>query len=288
VEPTPARAMLRKYGLAPSKDRGQNFLIDPNVARKVVDAIGPSGDEVVVEIGPGFGAITFGLAERAAHLICIEYDAGIVRAFREEYGDPEGITLIEGDALELDPCEAARGRGVARVVVAGNLPYNLTSPLLRVLIDNRECVSRAVVMVQSEVADRLTAEPGESEYSALTAVVGFHATVRPRFAVRRTCFHPRPAVDSKVVEVDFLGAPERRADAAIYAAVVHAAFGQRRKMLRSALAGLAGELGLDVDLMGTAARVDLSRRGETLSVEEFERLALAVREARAVGREDLK
>jgi 16S rRNA (adenine1518-N6/adenine1519-N6)-dimethyltransferase len=268
--------MLRKYGLAPSRDRGQNFLVDPNVARKVVEAVGAKDDEVVVEIGPGFGAITFGLAETARHVVCFEYDSGIVRALREEYGDVEGVTLVEGDALEVDLGAVAREHGVDRVVVAGNLPYNLTSPVLRMLVDGRDRVSRAVLMVQSEVADRLLAVPGTSAYSALTVVMRFHAGVRSRFSVRRTCFHPRPDVDSKVIELDLEGASRRSADPAVFSAVVHAAFGQRRKMLRSVLGSVAEASGRTVEDLGRAADLDLARRGETLSLDEFERLALAV------------
>jgi 16S rRNA (adenine1518-N6/adenine1519-N6)-dimethyltransferase len=268
--------MLARYGLAPSRERGQNFLVDPNVARKVVSAVAPGSDEVVVEIGPGFGSITFGIAERAAHVVCVECDAGIVRAFREEYGDVDGVTLVQGDALEFDLRAAAREHGVASVVVAGNLPYNLTSPVIRLLIEAKESVSRAVLMIQKEVADRLLAAPGTSSYSALTAVVGFHAVVRPHFAVRRTCFHPRPAVDSRVVEIDLTSGPTRMADAAVFSDVVHAAFGKRRKMLKTALAVVAEAAGVAVAQLGSDADLDLTRRGETLSVEEFERLALAV------------
>ncbi len=281
MRPTPASEMLSKYGLAPSKERGQNFLVDGNVAQKVVEAVKPSSEEIVVEIGPGFGAITFGLAERARHVVCIEFDSGIARAFREEYGELAGVTLVEGDALEFDLRRAAEGFGVAKVVVAGNLPYNLTSPVLRLVIDSRRWVSRAVLMMQKEVADRLLAEPGESEYSALTAVVRFHADVRPHFVVRRTCFHPRPAVASRLVELDLDTCPGRQANPELYAAVVHAAFGKRRKMLRGTLTEQAVLAGTTVEQLAAETDLDLSRRGETLSVEEFEQLALALERARA-------
>ncbi len=284
MRPTPAREMLKKYGLAPSRERGQNFLVDPNVARKVVDAVDPSSDEVVVEIGTGFGAITFGLAERARRVLSIEHDSGIARAFREEYGEPPRVTLIEGDALEFDLRSAAERFGVPRLVVAGNLPYNLTSPVLRLLVDVRRFVSRSVLMVQKEVADRLVAAPGEDDYSALTAVIGFHAEVLPHFVVRRTCFLPRPAVDSRVVELRMGEGPRRLADPDVYDAVVHAAFGKRRKMLRGALAEQAESAGTTVEGLAEETGLDMSRRGETLSVDEFERLALAVERARRSSR----
>lgn len=273
--------MLSKYGLAPSKERGQNFLVDANIARKVVVAVGATEDEAVVEIGPGFGAITFGLSTTAAHVTCIEYDAGIARAFREEYGEVDGVTLVEGDALELDLGAEARERGVSKVVLAGNLPYNLTSPVIRLLIDNREHVSRGIFMVQREVADRLLGRPGEPAYSALTAVVGFHGTVRAHFAVRRTCFHPRPTVDSTVVEIGLREGPPNRVDPALYSEVVHAAFGKRRKMLRQAMADLIDRIGATADRVALDSGIDLTRRGETLSVDEFVELALALAAAGA-------
>ena len=211
MEPTPPGTTLRKYGLAPSRQRGQNFLVDDNVVRKLVRvAVGP--EDVVVEIGPGFGAITFQLAEAARHVVAVEFDSGIARAFREEYGEPAGITLVEGDILEFDFGVAARLHGASGVVVVGNIPYSVTSPLMQRLIESRGSVARAVLMVQKEVGARLVAPPGDPDYSALSVVVRFHARVRSLFSVRRTCFYPRPKVDSRVVELEFGAAPARRAD----------------------------------------------------------------------------
>ena len=249
--------------------------MDPNVGRKVVAALRAGQDDTVFEIGPGFGAITFGIVAAAGRVVAIEYDSGIVRAFREEYGEVDGLELIEGDALEFDLRRAALARGARRVIVAGNIPYGMTSPLLRVLIENRDVVTRSVLMVQREVAERLAAGPGAGA-SALTSVVAFHATVSALFPVRRTCFHPRPDVDSTVIEVDFEGAVERRADPGLYSDVVHAAFASRRKMLRGTLSELAVRRGVTVGDVERRSGIDLTRRGETLSVEEFEALALAL------------
>ncbi len=271
--PTAPAAMLAKYGLAPSKQRGQSFLADPNVIRKVVSAAGLGPEDVVVEIGPGFGALTFGLAEAARHVVAVELDGGIVRAFREEYGEPEGITLVQGDALDLDLAATAAGAGTDRVVVVGNIPYSVTSPLVRKLIDERPSVSRALLMVQSEVGDRIASGPGEDSYSALSVVTRYHARVRRLFTVRRTCFHPRPKVDSGVIEIDFDDAPERSGDPDVFAAVVRAAFGKRRKMLRRSLRDLMSERGVSASELEARSGVDLSRRGEMLSVEEFDRIA---------------
>jgi len=270
-------ALLSKYQLAPSKDRGQNFLDDPNVIRKVVEAAGIGADDIVVEVGSGFGALTFGLARRASHVVAVELDSGIVRAFTEEYGKPDGITLVAGDILEFDFGAACARFERQKVVVVGNIPYSVTSPLIARLVDVTPHVSRAVLMVQAEVGDRLVAQPGTPEYGRLSVVVQFHAVVRQLFTIRRTCFAPKPKVDSRVIELDFASAPPRDADRLVFERVVAAAFGKRRKMLRSALSDLLRELGVTAKELAEVSGIDLCRRGETLSVDEFERLALALR-----------
>jgi 16S rRNA (adenine1518-N6/adenine1519-N6)-dimethyltransferase len=267
--------MLRKYGLAPSRQRGQNFLVDDNVVRKLVESAVRPG-EVVVEVGPGFGAITFRLAEAARHVVAVEFDSGIGRAFREEYGEPPGITLVEADILEFDFASAARAHGASSVAVVGNIPYSVTSPLIQRLVDHSDSVSRAVLMVQREVGVRLAAEPGTPEYSALSVIVRFHAPVRALFTVRRTCFYPRPKVDSVVVELDFAAPPPRRTDPRDFKVLVRAAFGKRRKMLRQSLRDLAREAAVSMEVLEERSGIDLSRRAETLSVDEFEDLVTAL------------
>ena len=275
--PTNPAVMLARYGLAPSKQRGQNFLTDANVTRKVVSAVGLKPTDLVVEIGPGFGALTFGLAEAARHVVAVELDAGIARAFREEYGEREDITLVAGDILEFDFAGAARHHGVDELVVVGNIPYNVTSPLVRRLIEERALVARCLLMVQSEVGDRIASEPGDSEYSSLSVVTRYHAGVRRLFTVKRTCFHPKPKVDSGVIEIKFDEDLGRRSTPDTFEAVVRSAFGQRRKMLRQSLQAVMGERGLTADELSSVSGIDLSRRGETLTVDEFDDLAGALK-----------
>ncbi len=276
MSPTPPSAMLSRYGLAPSRQRGQNFLSDANVIRKVVSAAGLSPDDVIVEIGPGFGALTFGLAQAARHVVGVEIDSGIAGAFRTEYGEREDITLIVGDILDLDFAATAERYGVDRLVVVGNIPYNITSPLVRRITDQREHVARCVLMIQSEVGARIASEPGESDYSGLSVVTRYYASVRRLFTVKRTCFYPRPKVDSGVIEIVFERDLGRRSDPDTFEAVVHAAFGQRRKMLRQSLQVMMIERGRTVSELEEMTGVALSRRGETLSVEEFDDLARAL------------
>jgi 16S rRNA (adenine1518-N6/adenine1519-N6)-dimethyltransferase len=273
---TPPSVMLAKYGLAPSKQRGQNFLCDENVTRKVVAAVGAGPDDVVVEIGPGFGALTLGLAEAAGRVFAVEFDGGVARAFREEYGDIDGLTLVEGDILDFDLQGAAARSGVAGLIVVGNIPYSLTSPLLRLMIEQRDVISRAVLMIQAEVGERMAAGPGDDDYSGLSVVARYHATVRHLFSVRKTCFYPKPKVDSSVVELAFGTAEERASDPDVFVRVVQAAFGKRRKMLRGSLARVLKDEGLTASELEQASGIDMSRRGETLSVEEFDRLAKAL------------
>lgn len=276
ASPTQPSAMLAKYGLAPSKQRGQNFLSDANVTRKVVSAAGLLPTDIVVEIGPGFGALTFGLAASARHVVAVEIDAGIARAFRSEYGDQESVTLVTGDILDFDFAGLAESHGVEQLVVAGNIPYSITSPLIRRLTEERDRVSRCLLMVQSEVCDRIASEPGEDAYSGLSAVTRYHANVRRLFIVKKTCFHPRPKVDSGVIEIVFDETLERKSDPKTFEAVVGAAFGKRRKMLRQSLQELMSGRGLSASELEAATGIALSRRGETLSVEEFDALATAV------------
>ncbi len=233
-----------------------------------------------MEVGSGFGALTFGLAEQAGHVVAVELDSGIVRAFTAEYGQPPGITLVAGDILDLDFAEI-RTRfedhlGERKLVVAGNIPYSVTSPLIARLVDVSEHVSRAVLMVQAEVGDRLAASPGTFAYGKLSVVVQFYAVVRQLFAIRSTCFVPKPKVDSRVIEIDFASAPARAAAGTEFEAVVAAAFSKRRKMLRGALKDFLRSRGMTAEELGNASGIDLTRRGETLSIEEFERLTLAM------------
>lgn len=268
--------MLAKYGLAPSKQRGQNFLCDDNVIRKVVAAVAAGRDDVVVEVGPGFGALTLGLAETAGRVFAVEFDGGIARAFIEEHGEVNGVELVEGDILDFDLAAAARSCGVGRLIVAGNIPYSLTSPLLRMMIDERSVVARAVLMIQAEVGIRIAAVPGDDEYSGLSVVARYHADVRHLFSVRKTCFHPRPKVDSSVIELTFGRTPERMSDPDVFTGVVHAAFGKRRKMLRKSLARVLKDAAITASELERSSGIDLSRRGEELSVEEFDRLSGAI------------
>lgn len=276
---TSVTAILRRHGVRPKKRLGQHFLAATPTIRKIVDAIAPSGDECVLEIGPGPGIMTGLLAERAGFVIAVDKDASIIEVAREELSDPPNVRFIEGDVLELDLEEAISDlpKRFAKkgIKVAGNLPYNISSPILFWILENRDLVSRAIVMVQKEVALRIAAAPGGKDYGTLSVRIQAHANARRLFDVSPSNFIPPPEVNSSVVEIDFAGgAPDKPEDDAAFEAVVRAAFGKRRKTLRNALLG--SSLGLKPDMLDSAlsrAEIDGRRRPETLSVDEFIRLA---------------
>jgi 16S rRNA (adenine1518-N6/adenine1519-N6)-dimethyltransferase len=270
-----ARALLARHGLRPKKSWGQNFLVDPNVRRRIVAAAAPSPDEVVVEIGAGLGAITAGLADSAGQVIAIERDPALVPLLTEALAARDNVTVTPTDALTFDLAAAAREAGRPLVVV-GNLPYQITSPLIFALLDAGAAVARAVLMVQREVAERIVAPPGSKTYGRLSVMAQQQAAVEILFHVGAGAFHPPPAVTSTVLRLVPRGAPLTQGDPAVFAAVVRAAFATRRKMLRRALAPAFGEERARAAL--ARAGIAETRRAEELSVAELGRLAEAMAE----------
>jgi 16S rRNA (adenine1518-N6/adenine1519-N6)-dimethyltransferase len=272
--------MLRKHGIRPKKRLGQHFLSAVPTIEKIVGAIAPSKDECVLEIGPGPGTMTGLLAERAGLVIAVDRDASILEVAREELGDTSNVRFVEGDVLELD-LEAAisdvpKRLAKKRIKVAGNLPYNISSPILFWILKNRDFISRAIVMVQKEVALRIAAKPGGKDYGTLSVRTQAYASARRLFDVSPGNFIPPPEVTSSVVEIDFAGgASKKPVDDIAFEAVVRAAFGKRRKTLRNALLGsrLSGLSAEKLDAALLRAGIDGKRRPETLTVDEFIGLA---------------
>jgi 16S rRNA (adenine1518-N6/adenine1519-N6)-dimethyltransferase len=268
-----AREALAAAGLRPRKRWGQHFLCDEAVARRIVDTAQIDAATPVLEIGPGLGALTDELARRAARLHLVEIDPVLAARLAERFaGDPR-VEVITGDVLEL-PLE--RLFGSAPTTVVANLPYNVASPVLFRLLDLRARAPRAVLMLQLEMAERLTARPGSKIYGASSVLVQAFAQVRIAFRVSRRSFLPPPEVDSAVVDVRW--SPEPRADVGdpeLFRAVVRAAFGQRRKMLRNALRPLVEArcpaAGTPEALL-RAAGIDPAARAETLDLPAFARL----------------
>ena len=203
----------------------------------------PAAGEVVVEIGPGRGALTEVLLAFVDRLVAVEIDRDLVALLRARQ-DACRLRLIEGDILQVDLGEILRDAGGYRLLIVGNLPYNITAPLIFHLIAHAGCISRAIVMVQREVAQRLIASPGSKDYSLLSVLVAMRAEVEMHLQVGRDCFRPVPAVDSAVVELRFAPKPRYAVkDVSCFDRLVRRAFGQRRKMLRNSLLGLNPEGG---------------------------------------------
>jgi 16S rRNA (adenine1518-N6/adenine1519-N6)-dimethyltransferase len=211
----------------PRKRFGQHFLTDPRALDRIVDALAPGAADTVIEIGPGRGALTDRLAQRAGRLVAIEIDRDLVRHLKERYAPLPSVTIVEGDALEADWSQLAG----EEYLLAGNLPYYITTPLIfRVLASPRP--RRAVLLVQREVASRLVAQPGTGDYGALSVNVQMTTQVTQVARVAAGAFHPRPAVDSAIVQLAPLASPLiAPADEDGFRRFVQAAFGMRRKQL---------------------------------------------------------
>ncbi len=271
---SPAVEAFRARGLSPKKSFGQNFLVDTNVSMRIADLAASGGGGTVVEIGAGLGALTEPLLARAARVLAIERDRDLCPILREAFADAiaQGkLEIIEADAKSAD-LGALLASGARPRCLAGNLPYQLTGPLLEIATSLAGAIDRAVFMVQSEVADRLVAAPASEAYGALTVFASAAFEITRALKVSRGAFHPRPGVDSAVVVLTPRH-PPRAEETAAFRAAVRAAFSQRRKTLRNAWSKLGSSD--QVASRAAAAGIDLGRRGETLSVEEFARFASA-------------
>lgn len=272
-----ARDTLAQHGLRPQRRFGQNFLCDMGVVRRIVDRARVGPDAVVLEIGPGLGALTDTLAAEVSRLYLVEVDRGLAARLAERHAGNPRVVLVEGDVLELPLGEIVAESGVT---VVANLPYNISTPILFRLLALRARFPRAVVMLQREVAQRLASKPGSKDWGVLSVLVQTWADVAVAFGVSRRSFVPQPKVESAVVDVRWRETPrEDIGDPERYRALVRAAFGQRRKTLRNALGALATARGFDAGGLTAAfasAGIDPGRRAEELDLAEFARLARAL------------
>jgi 16S rRNA (adenine1518-N6/adenine1519-N6)-dimethyltransferase len=266
---------LVSRGLSPRRRFGQNFLVREEIAERIVEHAHLHEDDVAVEIGPGAGALTLRLARRVRHLVAVEKDAGLADYLREECGDVPRITIVEGDFLEFDLAAAAAAHGVAKLVVVGNIPYNVTTPILEHLFAARGVVRSAVLLVQREYAQRLAAAAGTPEYGSLTLFARYHALMEPLMTVGAGAFWPRPEVDSMLVRFFLREHPPVDAPEALLFRIIRASFQQRRKQLQNTLENALGLPRAAVERLGRQAGISLARRGETLTLDEFARLARA-------------
>ena len=273
------QTQLKRLGLSARKSLGQNFLV-PGWAEKIAAAARVAKGDVVVEIGPGLGALTRALLERGARVIAVDLDEAMIRVLRQDLGERADLELVHADARELDLGAIAARTGGGRVRVTGNLPYYASSPLLRSAIDQRAHVRSATFTLQKEVADRIASPPGSKVYGALSVLTQVWADASVPLKLPPGAFHPRPGVDSAVLHLEMREQPRVAVpDPALFERVVHGAFAQRRKTISNSMKG-SRELGLPAERVAaalSAAAIDPRRRAETLSVEEFGRLCEAIR-----------
>ncbi|MCX6362032.1 MAG: 16S rRNA (adenine(1518)-N(6)/adenine(1519)-N(6))-dimethyltransferase RsmA [Armatimonadetes bacterium] len=286
ASPNMAASLLRQVGVVPKKRFGQNFLCDGNVLARIADAAGIAPADGALEIGPGLGALTLRLADRARHVTAVEIDAELLPALQKVVTGRENITVVHADFLRV-PMEAllSDAFGSEPGVVVANIPYNITAPIVERLIEHKARIRSVTLLVQKEVADRMAAAAGAEAYGSFSVFCQFHARVTLCGAVSRRLFIPAPDVESAIVRLDMVaGGTETVCDAVLMEAVVRSAFGQRRKNLRNALnnAGLLPSREALAEA-AEAAGIDLMRRGETLSVREFASLTDAIAAARATA-----
>lgn len=259
------RRLLERLSLRPSKGLGQNFLVNETAITKIVTAAELTPDDVVLEVGAGLGALTERLARDAGHVVAVELDRRLMPALRDVLAGCDNVTLIQGDILALDPA-ALIGTTSPQYKVVANLPYYITSAVLRHLLEASLKPVRMVVTVQREVAQRIVAQPGQM--SLLAVSVQFYGRPRLLFRIKPGSFYPSPGVESAVVRIDLHARPPVQ-DTDTFFRVVRAGFAQRRKQLRN---GLAAGLRRSPDEVAARLRevdVDPRRRAQTLSLEEW-------------------
>jgi 16S rRNA (adenine1518-N6/adenine1519-N6)-dimethyltransferase len=265
---------LAARGLSPRKRFGQNFLVREDLAERIVEHCHLREDDVVVEIGPGAGALTPLIARHVRQVVAVEKDTGLVELLREELAETPRVEIVEGDFLEFDLAAAAAAHGVPRLAVVGNIPYNITTPVLEHIIASRAAVRSAVLMVQQEYAQRLAAAAGTPEYGSITLFVRYHALLEPLLTVRAGAFWPRPDVDSMLVRFFLRERPpvEVPSESLLFR-IVRGSFQMRRKQLSNTLEASLGIAKAAAEGLCRAAGIDPRRRGETLTLDEFAKLA---------------
>ncbi len=268
--------LLGLFNLSPKKHMGQNFLVDPSTAEMIVRRADVGAKETVLEIGAGLGALTIPLARAANKLYAVEKDRDLLGVLADTLrkNQLDTVELIGSNIFDVDPYSLVPAEG-AKMTVFGNLPYNISSQVVLWAIENREVIDRAVFMFQKEVARRIAAPAGSSDYGRLSVMVQYCSQVKRIAAIGARQFYPRPKVDSEVIEIFFDPATGPAAEnEAFFGAVVKAAFGRRRKTLKNALSPSAiGVDGRAVECMWRHCNIDSSRRAETLAVSEFVCLA---------------
>lgn len=263
--------ILRKYGIRLNKDLGQHFMTDNDALHRIIEAGAVTGDDLVLEVGTGIGTLTKSLAQKAGFVVTVEIDKKLIPAAKEYLKEFDNIEIINEDILKLDIAKALKKHPRFRSVkVIANLPYCITTPVISMLLEGKAKFDLMVMTMQKEVAERIVSPPDCKEYGAFSIFVNYYAKPEIVFYIPNTSFIPMPEVGSAVLKLEVLDKPSVKVkDEKLFFKVVRAAFNQRRKMLKNALeaAHIKWPAGTDIDG---------KRRGETLSIEEFAKLANSI------------
>ena len=277
--PSTIKKIKEKYGFRLTKSLGQNFLTDKNIIDKIIQGSEITGDDLVVEIGPGIGVITYEASRVARQVIAVEIDRNLIPILQETLAERDNIQIINKDILKTDVnriIEDAKAADpeIKGVKIIGNLPYYITTPIIMKLLEDGVAADGITVMMQKEVADRIKAAPGTKAYGALSVAVQYYCEVESVVNVPKEVFVPQPKVDSTVLHLKIRkSAAVEVKDRDLYFAVVKAGFGQRRKTLSNSLMGVKNITKEIVFESLAAAGIDSSRRAETLNLEEFAELS---------------
>ena len=273
------KELMAMFSLNFRKEFGQNFLTNISVVEDIADNCCDDCESTILEIGPGVGSLTRELASRYKHVVAIEIDNGLIPVLKYTLGSFNNVTVVNQDVMKVDLGELlAPYFAKGKVSVCANLPYYITTPILMHLLESDVKFSTITVMVQNEVAARLAAKPGSSDYGAITAVLGYYGSVRKLFKVSAGCFIPAPKVDSAVIRIDLYDkCPYFIKDEKLFRSCIKAAFEMRRKTLENALSAMLS--GYTKECVGEAIKIcgfDPKIRGERLSCEDFANLSNAL------------
>ncbi|MBQ9573098.1 MAG: 16S rRNA (adenine(1518)-N(6)/adenine(1519)-N(6))-dimethyltransferase RsmA [Acidaminococcaceae bacterium] len=264
--------ILQAFHLKADKNLGQNFLVEESVVNRIAKAAELTPEDTVLEIGPGIGTLTQALAMTGASVISVELDKRLIPVLQETVGTYENVCIVQGDILKINILETVQG--ATSFKVCANLPYYITTPIIMNLLEQKLPLERLVVMVQKEVAERMTASPGGRDYGAISVAMQYYTEPKIAFIVKAGSFLPAPKVDSAVLVCKKRSTPPVDVpDEKTFFKVVAAAFSVRRKMLTNSLKNMGGQTTEQVKAWLDRAGIDGTRRAETLSLEEFASLA---------------
>ncbi len=273
--PGAIKRIREAHGFRLSKSLGQNFLADKNTIERIMEGSLIGDEDLVIEIGPGIGVLTEAVAGRAKKVIAIEIDSRLIPILKETMAEFRNVEIINSDILKTDLIKLIDDNpGYRGIKIIGNLPYYITTPIIMKILEDRVPADSITIMLQKEVADRIRANPSTKDYGALTVAVQYYCTVEVVAQVPREAFVPRPNVDSTVIRLDIRkDKPVNPIDEKLFFMIVKAAFGQRRKTLLNALSAPGWMQKHEIGEMLDGLGIDPSRRGETLSIAEFSRIA---------------